>query len=193
MAAPLPVLALTVALGAACSKADTPAEARTAEAPVATPAPSVSPTPPAEPASMNTDKLELTWSTKASTKSVTVSYKVKNGGATAVFVASKLVHAGAPVDRLVVMNGTDAIRLVRGLVIPDAERVTGIPQPIFVELAPGKSLEATVDLPLPLEAWHNAGKVTPLRPAKKLVLEIAVAESEKGPPKWLVGDPLPAP
>ncbi len=198
MATVLPVIALAAALGAACSKSDSPAEAKSAESPAPTQPtpPAVSPTPtepPIEPSSMNTDKLKLTWSATPSAKSLAISYKIENTGSSPVFVASKLVHGGANVDRLVVMNGTDAIRLVRGLVMPDAERVTGVPMPIFVELPAGQSLDAKVELPLPLEAWHNAGKMMPLRAAKKIVLEVAVAETEKSPPKWLVGTPLPAP
>ncbi len=192
MATPLPVLALslaTLSLGAACSKSETPAQA---EAPSSTPpAPAVTPTP--EPSSMNTDNLQLTWSASPSGTTLSVSYTVENKGSTPVFVASKLLEGGAEVDRLVVMNGPDAIRLVRGLVMPDGARVLTVPLPIFTQLAAGQSLDATIDLPLPLVGWHNAGPVTPLRPAKHIMLEVAVAESEKGPPKWLVGAPLPAP
>jgi len=91
------------------------------------------------------------------------------------------------------MNGPDTIRLVRGAVPPDAERVLTVPPPALVELAAGQGLDATVHLPLPLTAWHNAGAVTALRPAKTITLEVAIYATRDSAPRWLRGAAIPAP
>jgi hypothetical protein len=151
---------------------------------------------PARPAKadMKPTDVELTWSATPANGSLTVTYHVKNHGADDLYVADGLMSGGQKVDRLVVMNGpADTIRLVRGLVMPDAERLTGIPTPTVTKLPAGQTLDATVVLPLPLVAWHNAGKVTPLRPATTLTLEVATFTTPDGTPTWLRGEPLPAP
>jgi hypothetical protein len=143
---------------------------------------------------MNPTNVELRWSAKAGPSALAVTYELENHGKADVWVADGLFVGGAKADRLVVMNGAhDVIRLVRGAVPPDAERVVGVPAPTLAVLAAGATAHGSVSLPLPLVAWNNAGKVTALHPARSIVLEVAVYAKPDGAPSWLRGEPLPAP
>ena len=195
MAAILSILTVLVLVG--CQKSDTTAQPRPEPVPDRASPPTHPTTPP--PPQMSTSEVKLTWSATPTGGQLVVAYKVENGSNADIFVADKLMERGALVARLVVMNGSDAngnptIRLVRGLVMPDAERVTGVPLPSVVKLAAKQTLDARVELALPLAAWHNAGKMRPLDPAAKtMVLEVATFAAENTPPHWLRGTPLPAP
>lgn len=111
----------------------------------------------------------LTWDLTRSGDTLHVAYHVHNTTSATVFLLDRLVVPDAQglhaaFDRVIVREGDTAgvVAFSRAYVRP--ERGTGgIYVPVAQRLEPGKTVDGEADVPLPITAWHNFSKASPLQ------------------------------
>ncbi|MCA9679370.1 MAG: hypothetical protein KC464_30350, partial [Myxococcales bacterium] len=121
--------------------------------------------------------MELTWTLRRDGDHLAIDYTVHNGGDAQVWVADELLQntpAGKTmraVDRLIVRDAAepDLVSLVRGMTYDSLTtgRERPAPSPAMKAVPAGGEVTGTATVPLPLEAWHNYGKVAPLQGDKR--------------------------
>lgn len=190
------IAALALWLVAACRSS--PADRTNAE-------PTPAPEPPAQPkarpkaapvtATSQTDGMELTFTLAAEPGKLIVDYRLRNTGDAKVWVADQLLQNTPEgrvmkvAGRLIVRNGDapDVVSLVRGMTYESMTtgRERPPPSPAMKPVEPGEVLEGRAEVPLPLAAWHNYGRVEPLAGDKKrAVLELTYIEDPPDPKVW---------
>jgi hypothetical protein len=140
--------------------------------------------------------VDLAWKQElvADGKTLRVTYRVFNGGFDRVYVADAIVEARnnkfvrLP-DRLIVMTAggpgekrPGEVLFLRGSISSDVPSMV-IHPPTYAPLEAGATLEASVDLPWPLEAWHPLGGVFLLGEPQTATLKVQVLDRE--PPGWV--------
>lgn len=127
-----------------------------------------------------------------------IDYTVRNGGAGRLYVCDKLVVARpngkyARTPAPIVMNADEAglVRVILGSVSSNRP-AAGLHPPTYRSVEAGASIDGSVEVPLPLAAWHPVGGADPIKAgAERISLEV---QTLSGEPRWATlatDDPQP--
>ncbi len=112
--------------------------------------------------------IKLDWTLTRQGNTLQLTYTVENTSAKPVVLLDRLYHpmskGNEPAfDRVIVRNSDTpgVVSFVRGYVAPD-HPIGGVFQPIARKLEPKEKVTDSATIPLPLEAWHNFARPTPL-------------------------------